>query len=254
MLCRGSLHVEIQISHLLCSSMAVIRQMLWYRETHFRIIRMSSSVWSSPAQWFFVPSPPGLIIMSALDACRPLCARPHFKHEIELLYDWRITANQFFLAPSPLRLTTRDSFVLQLNPWAHSLYVTSFLTRGWVWSINYFYKILNISVRTSQETRCVWCEVHTGDTETYPAALPYHRYPSDRRLGGPQSLFGRRGEDKILDPTGTRTPTPLSSSPYPVAIRTSQICFLPHRKFIASPIRRLNCHCFYECNRFILRK
>jgi hypothetical protein len=39
------------------------------------------------------------------------------------------------------------------------------------------------------------------------------RYPLDRRLGGPQSRSGRRGEDKILVPTGTRTPTPWSSSP-----------------------------------------
>jgi hypothetical protein len=28
-----------------------------------------------------------------------------------------------------------------------------------------------------------------------------------RRLGGPESRSGRRGEEKILDPTGTRTPT-----------------------------------------------
>jgi hypothetical protein len=34
--------------------------------------------------------------------------------ESELLYDWRFTANQFVLAPSPLRLTTRD-FFFQLN-------------------------------------------------------------------------------------------------------------------------------------------
>jgi hypothetical protein len=32
-------------------------------------------------------------------------------------------------------------------------------------------------------------------------------------LGGPQSRSGRRGEEKILDPTGTRTPTSWSSSP-----------------------------------------
>jgi hypothetical protein len=32
-------------------------------------------------------------------------------------------------------------------------------------------------------------------------------------LGGPQSRSGRFGEEKILDPTGTRTPTPRSSSP-----------------------------------------
>jgi hypothetical protein len=39
------------------------------------------------------------------------------------------------------------------------------------------------------------------------------RYPLDRRMGGPQCRSGRRGEAKILDPTGTRTPTPRSSSP-----------------------------------------
>jgi hypothetical protein len=30
------------------------------------------------------------------------------------------------------------------------------------------------------------------------------RYPLDRRLGGPQSQSGRRGEEKNLDPTGAR--------------------------------------------------
>jgi hypothetical protein len=48
-----------------------------------------------------------------------------------------------------------------------------------------------------------------------PAALPPGkvppRYPLDRRLGGPQSRSGRRGEEKILDPTGTpQTPSPVS--------------------------------------------
>jgi hypothetical protein len=38
------------------------------------------------------------------------------------------------------------------------------------------------------------------------------RYPLDRKLGGPQSQSGRRGEEKILDPTGSRTPTSRSSS------------------------------------------
>jgi hypothetical protein len=38
-------------------------------------------------------------------------------------------------------------------------------------------------------------------------------YPLDRRLGGPQSQSGRCGEEKILDPTGTQTPTPRLSSP-----------------------------------------
>jgi hypothetical protein len=48
----------------------------------------------------------------------------------ELLYDWRNTANQFVLAPSPLRLTVR--IVSQLNTCGHSSYITSSLTRRWV--------------------------------------------------------------------------------------------------------------------------
>jgi hypothetical protein len=47
------------------------------------------------------------------------------------------------------------------------------------------------------------------------------RYPLDRRLGGPQSRSPRSGEEKILETTGTRTPTPRSCSPYPVAIPTA---------------------------------
>jgi hypothetical protein len=37
-------------------------------------------------------------------------------------------------------------------------------------------------------------------------------YPLDRRLGGPQSRSGGRGEEKILYPTGSQTPTPQPSS------------------------------------------
>jgi hypothetical protein len=46
---------------------------------------------------------------------------------------------------------------------------------------------------------------------THPPLYP--QYPLDRRLGGLQSRSGRRGEDKILDPTKTRTPTPRPSCP-----------------------------------------
>jgi hypothetical protein len=49
-----------------------------------------------------------------------------------------------------------------------------------------------------------------------PADLPpgkEPRYPLARRLGGPQNRTEQRGEEKILDRTGTRTPTPQPSSP-----------------------------------------
>jgi hypothetical protein len=40
-----------------------------------------------------------------------------------------------------------------------------------------------------------------------------HQYPLERRLGMPQSPSGRYGAVKMLDPTGTRTPTSPPSSP-----------------------------------------
>jgi hypothetical protein len=45
---------------------------------------------------------------------------------------------------------------------------------------------------------------------------PRERVPRTHWIGGcvdPQSRSGRRGERKILDRPGTRTPIPLSSSP-----------------------------------------
>jgi hypothetical protein len=50
-----------------------------------------------------------------------------------------------------------------------------------------------------------------------PAALSPEeepRYTLDRRLSEPQSRSGRHGEEKIIDPTGTRTPTRRSSKLY----------------------------------------
>jgi hypothetical protein len=38
-------------------------------------------------------------------------------------------------------------------------------------------------------------------------------YPLNSRLGGAQNWSGRRGEEKVLDPTVTRTATPRSFSP-----------------------------------------
>jgi hypothetical protein len=60
------------------------------------------------------------------------------------------------------------------------------------------------------------------------------RYPLVRRLGIPQSRSGRIGEEKILDSTGTRTPTSRSCSPYPVAIPTelSQLLFIVHITYL----------------------
>jgi hypothetical protein len=59
-----------------------------------------------------------------------------------------------------------------------------------------------------------WFEV--SDQLHASTALPPGKEPQytlDRRVDEPQSRRGRRGEGKIFDPTGIRTPTPRLSSP-----------------------------------------
>jgi hypothetical protein len=68
------------------------------------------------------------------------------------------------------------------------------------------------------------------ETETCLALVESHFsrgkspwYPLNKSLGGPQNRSARYGDVKILEPIGTRTPTPRSSSPSPVAIPTQHI-------------------------------
>jgi hypothetical protein len=61
-----------------------------------------------------------------------------------------------------------------------------------------------------------WRLVNFTSRPLYPRGKS-PRYPLDRRFGGPQSRSGRFGEQKILDPTGTRILTP--SVVQPVASR-----------------------------------
>jgi hypothetical protein len=62
------------------------------------------------------------------------------------------------------------------------------------------------------------------------------QYPLDKRLGRPQNQSERHGEEKILAPTGTQSPTPRSSTLQPAAIPTvlSQCiyCSSTHIKWI----------------------
>jgi hypothetical protein len=73
----------------------------------------------------------------------------------ELLYDWRSTANQFFLAASPMRLTTSTYF--QLNTCDYSPYVTSFLTRGWVCRLQLLLVLASTVIRGSESR---WTQGH----------------------------------------------------------------------------------------------
>jgi hypothetical protein len=89
--------------------------------------------------------------------------------ESELLYYWQFTSNQFVLATSPLRPTTRISF-FELNTCGYSPYVTSSLTRGWVvyncwWSLP-VQSFSGLSPELCRETVTVYCENHTKHTNT----------------------------------------------------------------------------------------
>jgi hypothetical protein len=72
--------------------------------------------------------------------------------ERELFYDWRFTANQFVLVPSPLRLTARI-FFFQLNTCGHSPYITSSLTRGWVCRLQLLLALASALILRSESRR-----------------------------------------------------------------------------------------------------
>jgi hypothetical protein len=78
--------------------------------------------------------------------------------------------------------------------------------------------IIIIRIGSCGERGGVWERQQLETSGQFHAPTPFYsrgkspRYPLNRRFGGPQSRFGRHGEEKILDPTGTRTPTPRSSS------------------------------------------
>jgi hypothetical protein len=64
------------------------------------------------------------------------------------------------------------------------------------------------------------------------------RYPLGKTLGGPQSQCGRRGREKILGPTRTRTPIPWSASP--VASRYTGYTIPAHNNNVTSLINSVN--------------
>jgi hypothetical protein len=113
-------------------SLGVSSQLLSY-------VRDSSAVNSLPIVPHCVQrNSPLDLVLGPLNPVRPsrsYFSTTHFNPlntELELFYDCRFTANQFVLASSPLRLTTRDFFLFRLNSCGNSPYVTSSLTRRWV--------------------------------------------------------------------------------------------------------------------------
>jgi hypothetical protein len=84
----------------------------------------------------------------------------------ELLYDWRCTADQFVLATSPLRLTT-SNFIFQLNTCGYSPYVTSSLTKGWIYRLQLLL-VFSSAVILKSEFRVSLCRGKVS-TELFPS-------------------------------------------------------------------------------------
>jgi hypothetical protein len=69
------------------------------------------------------------LLQSSLSCILP-CKRSLSRPDSELLYDWRLTANQFVLVPSPLE--THDQYFFSTEHFFRSPYIISPLTRRWV--------------------------------------------------------------------------------------------------------------------------
>jgi hypothetical protein len=94
--------------------------------------------------------------------------------ESELLYDWRFTANQLVLTPSPLR-PTAINFLFQLNPCGYSPCVTCSLTRGWVCRLELLLDIAReiILGAESRGTHNVFYRLTFETVPTWRARSPY---------------------------------------------------------------------------------
>jgi hypothetical protein len=88
------------------------------------------------------------------------------------------------------------------------------------------YGEVNVYIHTVFYLGTIWRRVVSfAPLPLYPRGKS-PRYPLDKRLGGSQGRSGRRREKKILDPTGTRTPTPRSSSQQPVPVLHSVYVYI----------------------------
>jgi hypothetical protein len=109
--------------------------------------------------------------------------------ESELLCDWRFTANQFVLATSPLRPTTRN-FIFQVNICGYSPYLTCFLTRGWICRLQLLL-VLDSAVILRSESRGIHDHISLSqirDSPNLEGQVPLFISPRNR-VARPSSLF-----------------------------------------------------------------
>jgi hypothetical protein len=127
--------------------------------------------------------------------------------ESELLYDWRITANQFVLATSPLRLTT-SNFIFQLNTCDYSPYVISSLTWGWVCRLQLLLGLASAVILRS-ESRGTHDHIllpQIPDSSNLEGQVPVFISPRNRAMGflfvSPYDLQGYSGGIRTRFQTG----------------------------------------------------
>jgi hypothetical protein len=110
--------------------------------------------------------------------------------ESKLLSDGRFTANQFVLATSPLRPTTRI-VIFQLNTCCYSPYVTFSLTSGWVCRLQLLL-VLTSAVILRSESRGTHDHI----------LLSHIRDPQPGRPGSPIPILQEQGGSVIPPGTG----------------------------------------------------
>jgi hypothetical protein len=140
-------------------------------------------------------------------------AETQSESELELLYDWRFTANQFVLTTSPLR-TTASNFILRLNTCSYWPYATFSLTRGWICRLQLML-VLASAVIIRSESRGTHDHILLSQIRVSPnleGQIPVFITPRNRvaRLN-PQALvfFSStpttcRARVEVFDPASTR--------------------------------------------------
>jgi hypothetical protein len=146
--------------------------------------------------------------------------------ESELFYDLPFTSNQFVLAKSPFRLTT-SNLIFQLNTCGYSLYVTSSLTRGWVWRLQLLL-VLASAVVLRSESRGIYDHILLSQIQDSP------------NLGGQVPAFislHEQGGPVITPGTGF----PLRRLLRLAGLQWSYSTPPPHGVFCSSWLGRPNC-------------
>jgi hypothetical protein len=122
---------------------------------------------------------PASVLKSSMngDSLPTVCSsKSKSKSKPELLYDQRFTANQFVLVSCPLRLRPEVFFFFQLSPSGNGPYVTSSLTRRWVFQFHSLQSLCKDLVENtvSNSTSVVaWVSVAAGTfTERTSIPLP----------------------------------------------------------------------------------